>query len=120
VNIIKHIDKEKDTEFVYMTDLPINNKNIEGTIKLGRKRWKIENEGFKIQKNGTFDIGHLYSKNSTAIKIHYLLIQIAHILRQLMERGLKEVKELKLKIKEISQLIKTKLISEFMTNLEVH
>ena len=37
-----------------------------------------------------------------------------------MERGLKEVKELKLKIKEISQLIKTKLISEFMTNLEVH
>ena len=103
-----------------MTDLPINNKNIEGTIKLGRKRWKIENEGFNMQKNGTFDIGHLYSKNSTAIKIHYLLIQIAHLLRQLMEKGLKVVKDLKLKIKEISQLIKTKLISEFMTNLEVH
>ena len=120
VNIIKHIDKVKNTEFVYMTDLPINNKNIEETINLGRKRWKIENEGFNIQKNGTFDIGHLYSKNSTAIKIHYLLIQIAHILRQLIERGLKVVKDLKLKIKEISLLIKTKLISEFMTNLEVH
>ena len=103
-----------------MTDLPINNKNIEETINIGRKRWKIENKGFNIQKNGTFDIGHLYSKNSRAIKIHYLLIQIAHILRQIIERGLKVVKDLKLEIKEISLLIKTKLISEFMTNLEVH
>ena len=120
VNIIKYTDKKKGTEFVYITDLPITNKNIKTTINVGRKRWKIENEGFNMQKNGRFDIGHLYSKNSTAIKIHYLLIQIAHILRQLIERGLKVVKDLKLKIKEISLLIKTQLISEFMTNLEVH
>ena len=62
---------------------------------LGRKRWKIENEGFNIQKNGTFDIGHLYSKNATAIKVHYLMIQIAHIIRQLVENGIKEIKEIK-------------------------
>lgn len=94
-----------------MTDLSIKNKNIEEMIYLGRKRWKIENEGFNIQKNGTFDIGHLYSKDSTAIKVHYLMIQIAHIIRQLLEKGIKEIKEIGLKLKEISHQIKTKLTS---------
>ena len=87
-------------------------------MHLGRKRWKIENEGFNIQKNGTFDIGHLYSKDTTAIKVHYLMIQIAHIIRQLLENGIKEIKELKLKLKEISQQIKTMLIST-ISNLKV-
>ena len=111
VNIIKNIDKDSKTEYMYMTDLPISDKNIESTIGIGRKRWKIENEGFNIQKNGTFDIGHLYSKDSTAIKVHYLMIQIAHIIRQLLEKGIKELKETKIKIKEISSIIKQQLIS---------
>lgn len=120
INVIKYTEPKKQTEFVYITDLAITNKNIEESIKLGRKRWKIENEGFNIQKNGTFDIGHLYSKNQVAIKVHYLMIQIAHMLRQLLEKGVKEIKELKLKLKEISQKLKESLISEFMINLEVH
>ena len=102
-----------------MTDLPISNKNVEATVGLGRRRWKIENEGFNVQKNETFDIGHLYSKNQTAIKAHYLMIQIAHILRQLLENGVKEIKELKMKLKEISQILKNTLIST-ITNLTVH
>ena len=119
INIIKYKDNKKGTEFVYMTDLSITNKNIEETIYIGRKRWKIENEGFNIQKNGTFNIGHLYSKDSTAIKVHYLMIQIAHIIRQLLENGIKEIKELKLKLKEISQQLKKQLIS-INSNLMVH
>lgn len=121
INIIKYAETKKDTttEFVYMTDLPITNKNIEESIVLGRKRWKIENVGFNIQKNGTFDIGHLYSKNTTAIKTHYMLIQIAHIIRQMLEKGCIKLKELKLKLKEISQLIKKTLISTRI-NLIVH
>lgn len=108
-NVIRY--KDKETEFTYMTDLPITNKNIESSIIVGRKRWKIENEGFNIQKNGTFDIGHLYSKNAVAIKVHYLMIQIAHIIRQLVENGSIALKSQKLKIKEISQLIKKTLTS---------
>ena len=119
VNIIKYTDKKKGTEFIYITDLPITNRNIKATINVGRRRWKIENEGFNIQKNGTFDIGHLYSKNQIAIKVHYLMIQIAHILRQLLENGLSSIKELKLKLKEISQQLKKQLIST-ITNLTVH
>lgn len=108
-NVIRY--KDKETEFTYMTDLPITNKNIESSIIVGRKRWKIENEGFNMQKNGTFDIGHLYSKNAVAIKVHYLMIQIAHIIRQLVENGSIALKSQKLKIKEISQLIKKTLTS---------
>lgn len=108
-NVIRY--KDKEIEFTYMTDLPITNKNIESSIIVGRKRWKIENEGFNIQKNGTFDIGHLYSKNAVAIKVHYLMIQIAHIIRQLVENGSIAVKSQRLKIKEISQLIKKMLTS---------
>ena len=119
VNVIRYTEKKKETEFVYITDLAITNKNIQATINIGRRRWQIENEGFNIQKNGTFDIGHLYSKNQTAIKGHYLMIQIAHILRQLLEKGIADIKELKLKLKEISQKLKHELIST-ITNLEVH
>ena len=120
LNIIKYKDTKKGTDFVYITDLSITNKNIEATIGLGRRRWKIENEGFNIQKNGTFDIGHLYSKNRIAIKVHYLMIQIAHIIRQLLEKGVKSVKELGFKIKEISQLIKEWLTSKFIAEILVN
>lgn len=119
VNIIKYTEKKEKTEFVYMTDLQISDKNIEETISVGRTRWKIENEGFNVQKNITFDIGHLYSKNQTAIKVHYIMIQIAHILRQLLEKGIKEIKELALKLKEISQKLKHELIST-INNLTLH
>ena len=47
------------------------------------------------------------------------MIQIAHILRQMVEKGIKEVKELKLKLKEISQKLKQELIST-ITNLTEH
>lgn len=124
-NIIRYTEKKKDkiTEFMYMTDLPITNKNIKESIYLGRKRWKIENEGFNIQKNGTFDIGHLYCKNATAIKVHYILIQMAHMLRQMLEKGSNSIKDdLKEKyitIKEISHLIKKELTST-LTDLSEH
>ncbi len=46
-------------------------------------RWKIENEGFNNQKNEIYDIEHLNSRDSNAMKNHYLLTQIADIMRQL-------------------------------------
>ena len=121
INVVRYTETKKKitTEFVYMTDLPITEKNIENTVVVGRMRWKIENEGFNIQKNGTFDIGHLYSRNQTAIKAHYLLIQIAHAIRQLLENGDKKVRELKCKIKEISLILKNTLISN-TPNLTAH
>ena len=90
----------KTTSFNYITNLNVTNNNIEEIIKMGRKRWKIENEGFNEQKNGTYNISHLCSRNDTALKIHYLLIQIAHIIRQLIENGSITLREMKIKTKK--------------------
>ena len=55
-------------------------------IKLGRQRWKIENEGSDIQKNHGYKLGHKYSRVSvTATKNYYQCMQIAHIINQLFE-----------------------------------
>ncbi len=120
----RYIEKDKDnnvTVFNYISDLKIDNRNIEEIVKLGRSRWKIENEGFNIQKNGTFNISHLCSRFDNALKIHYLFIQLAHIIRQLFELGslvYKEVKRFVTK-KEISNIIINTLISSTITNLEL-
>ena len=53
----------------------------------GRIRWKIENEGFNVQKNGGFDLEHAYTTHPIASKVFYLLLQIAHLIAQLIERG---------------------------------
>ena len=55
--------------------------------KGGRLRWKIENEGFNSQKNGGFELEHAYSKDETAGKVFYYLLQIAHIIFQLVAMG---------------------------------
>jgi hypothetical protein len=44
-------------------------------------------EGFNVQKNGGFALEHVYSNDETACKVFYLLLQIACILSQLIERG---------------------------------
>lgn len=119
VKVIKYTEPKKETEFVYITDLPITNKNIEESIKLGRKRWKIENEGFNMQKNITFDIEHMYSKNYNAMKVHYFFIQFAHTIRQLLEKGIKSVIELKVSKKEVSELLTTALTLT-INNLTAH
>ena len=53
----------------------------------GRLRWKIENEGFNVQKNGGFNLEHPYSQDGTARKVFYFLLQIAHLIFLLMEKG---------------------------------
>lgn len=51
----------------------------------GRLRWKIENEGFNVQKNGGYALEHPYSTDANASKVFYLLLQMAHLLFQLFE-----------------------------------
>jgi hypothetical protein len=53
----------------------------------GRLRWKIEYEGFNVQKHGGYALEHAYTQNATAAQVFYFLLQIAHLLSQLMARG---------------------------------
>ena len=98
----KKTNKSTMVNFLWITDIELTNRNIEEMVKYGRKRWKIENEGFNTQKNILYRIEHLNSKNPNAMKNHYLLTQIADILMQLYLAGTKVLKELKQAIKNTS------------------
>lgn len=111
-NIVRYkCKKEEDKTFTYITNIDVNDSNIKEIIILGRKRWKIENEGFNEQKNGTYNITHMCSYNYNAMKIHYLFIQFAHTIRQLFERGKSFVRNLNIKIKEVSSTLIKELTS---------
>lgn len=122
INVFKYvkIKNNKKLIFRYISNLKVNSHNIKDIVKLGRNRWKIENEGFYTQKHRTFDITHLNSRNDNAMKCHYFFIQFAHTIRQLLEKGNNLTKLLKLKIKEVSANILNSLTSKHtnLNNLE--
>jgi hypothetical protein len=74
--------------FAWLTPLPVTAKTVEEVAqKGGRYRWKVENEGFNRQKNSGLNLEHVYSTDPEKGKAYYLLLQLAFILVQLVERG---------------------------------
>jgi hypothetical protein len=69
--------------FQWLTNLKVTKSNAEKIAKTGRKRWKIENEGFNRQKNWQGDITYACSWNEQALKNHYLLMKISDMIKQL-------------------------------------
>jgi hypothetical protein len=81
-------EKETTTTFKWITNLKLTRANVIPLAENGgRIRWKIENQGFNTQKNGGYGLEHAYSKNPNSVKIFYFLLQIAHLVAQLMEKG---------------------------------
>lgn len=116
VNVISYDELDQETEkitnFSYITSLEINNKNKEKIIILGRKRWKIENKGFREQKSGVLNISHIYTKDCNGTKNTYLIIQFSHTLLNLLYYGDILIKGLKETIKEVSALLHKALTSK--------
>ena len=78
----------KTTRFKWLTNFKVQRNNvITLATQGGRLRWKIENEGFNVQKNGGYGLEHAYTRDATASKIFYYMLQVAHSIAQLMERG---------------------------------
>lgn len=74
--------------FAWLTALPVSGKTVEAIAQQGgRDRWKVENEGFNRQKNSGLNLEHVYSTDPEKWKAYYLLLQIAFIVVQLLERG---------------------------------
>ena len=98
------IEKEdkKWKSFQWISSQRITGRTAAGFAETGRKRWLIENEGFNIQKNIRYYITHANSLNYEAMKNHYLLTQLADVLLQLYERGVKGLRIIKRTLKEIS------------------
>jgi hypothetical protein len=73
-------------EWSWLTRLEVNAKTVvEVATRGGRQRWKEENEGFNTQKSSGLNLEHAYSHHHWAA--YYFLLQIAHTLLQLVEKG---------------------------------
>jgi hypothetical protein len=80
--------QQEEHYFAWLTNLPVDRKTVEAIAqKGGRDRWKVENEGFNRQKNSGLKLEHVYSIDPEKWKSYYLLLQIAFMLTQLLERG---------------------------------
>jgi hypothetical protein len=74
------------TRFAWITRLKLNARTVEEVAtKGGRQRWHTENQGFNRQKNGGFNLEHVYGKNPETLKAYYYLLQIAHMILQVLE-----------------------------------
>jgi hypothetical protein len=84
-------DKEgqkKTTKFKWVTNCHLSCKKIMTLSNDGgRMRWKIENEGFNVQKKGGYELEHAYTNHPNSAKVFYLLLQIAHLLAQLLYKA---------------------------------
>ena len=77
--------KQTEKKFYFITDLSIKKGQAVEVAEYGRRRWKIENEGFNTQKRQGYNLEHRYSHNYQATKNHYYLIQIGHMIAQIIE-----------------------------------
>ncbi|MGC8551495.1 MAG: hypothetical protein ACP5O7_01370, partial [Phycisphaerae bacterium] len=79
---------EQTRYFAWLTNLPVDRHTVADMANHGgRCRWKIENQGFNIQKNRGFNLEHAYSNQARQMHNWYLLLQIAHLMVQLLEHG---------------------------------
>ncbi len=91
VSAIECIETAPDgtvTRFAWATSMHVDRHNVVSIANgAGRLRWKIENEGFNEQKNSGYNLEHAYSENDRAAKNYYLLLQIAHMIETLIQKG---------------------------------
>ena len=92
INVIRQIIKNKKTEkysiWMWITNREITKKNLYKIIYCAKLRDYIENQGFKEQKvTSGIDLEHVYSKNINAIKVIYRIIQITHLILQIIKHS---------------------------------
>jgi hypothetical protein len=95
LNLIECQETRTDTRgqvtalhYKWVTNFSLTVHNVDRLANQGgRLRWKIENEGFNVQKNSDLKLAHAYSQDPTARKVFYLLLQLAHLIFQLMQQG---------------------------------
>ena len=81
-------DSGDSTTFGWITNFHVCANNIDNIAnKGGRLRWKVENEGFNVQKNNGYEMEHPYSEHVNGFRTFYLLLLIAHFITQLILHG---------------------------------
>jgi hypothetical protein len=115
LNMVEYVQSDLPYPFVFLTNLPVSQKNYAQVVEDGRRRWKIENQGFNSQKNHGYELKHLFSENYNAMKNHYLLIQIGHMIAQLFQHAIDIWKNTNTPDYQIFQILKQAFLSVLIT-----
>jgi hypothetical protein len=72
----------------WITDMAVGSENIAEVVKIGRSRWKIENEQFNVQKNHGYELEHNYGYGKENLsQVFYLLNLLAYVTHRILEMG---------------------------------
>lgn len=100
----KESASEKPERFVHITSIRMDKSNVWEVSFYGRLRWKIENEGFNTQKNQGYNLQHKYAeKDFNAMRNYYQLLQVAHLINQLVEK----LQNVRLLLKQAGRTVKS-------------
>lgn len=80
-------DKGKRTYHnAWVSDLAVDKKNIEELVRIGRCRWKIENETFNTLKNHGYHIEHNFGHGVRHLSFNFFLLNLlAFFMHQIFE-----------------------------------
>ena len=122
LNVVEYRESGKEYPFYFVTNLTVSKGNVKETVCAGRHRWAIENQGFNTQKKQGYYLEHMYSHDYTAMKNHYYLIQIGHMISQVMEawkklwEGINQSREQK--HKRLLESLKTAKLKEILSGTQ--
>jgi hypothetical protein len=108
--------KQSEWSWLVSADMVVSQATVERVVwGAGRVRWREENQGFNVQKNSGFNLEHAYSEKEH-FGVYYLLLQLAHLVLQLLEKGslLRELARQSGKRSAVALLGSLKNIAEFL------
>lgn len=70
----------------WVTDFEVDDENVEELVRIGRCRWKIENEVFNTLKNQGYHIEHNYGHGEKHLSFNFFLLNLlAFFMHQIFE-----------------------------------
>jgi hypothetical protein len=79
--------EQSEWSWLVSADLVVSKATVERIVwGAARPRWREENQGFNVQKNSGLNLEHAYSEKDH-FGVYYHLLQMAHIVLQLLEKG---------------------------------
>lgn len=91
-NFFEVWEKDKDGKQIYhnswITDLDVRPENISELMKIGRSRWKVENEHFNVIKNQGYELEHNYGHGKQNLsQVFYFLNLLAFVTHKILSMG---------------------------------
>lgn len=70
----------------WITDFTVNDRNVKELVRIGRCRWKIENETFNTLKNHGYHIEHNFGHGKKHLSFNFFLLNLlAFFMHQIFE-----------------------------------